>query len=171
MKKKYAIIILIISAVFLFGTVGILVSMTQIDKKTENNTTYYSATVSKVQVTDTGRGSYIEIQIEEYKSNLQISTNVSKNMNIDDIRDLQSGQKIFFRIENVKNNQMYQVEFVNIVSLKTEDKDIFTLDDYNNYIRKSAYPARTAGLIIALLLLLAVVLSILSIKRKGTKPK
>jgi len=171
MKKMYTKIILIISIVFLFGTVGIMVSMMQIDKQTESNTTEYSATVSKVQVTDTGKSSYIEIQIEEYKSHLQISTNVSKNINIDDISNFHSGQRIFFRIKNIENNQMNNVEFVNIVSLKTEDKDIFTMDDYNHYIRKSAYPARIASIIISLLLMSVAVLSIISIKRKVTKPK
>lgn len=168
-KTKFTVIILIFSILFLIGTVGIIGFMMQIDKQTENTTTCYSATVSNVQVTNTEKHLYVEIQLNEYNSNLQISTNISKNINIEDINGLKKGQKIFFRIENIKVDQINHVEFVDIVSLKTENKDIFTLDDYNKYMKQSAYPAKIAGIIVSLAFLSIAVCCVFSLKKKVGK--
>jgi hypothetical protein len=150
MSKKLTVTILIFSMLFFLGTVGIMISMTPIDKQTEDTTTDYSATVSNIQITDTGKSTYVAIQTKEYDSALQISTNISDKLNMDDVRRLQEDQKIFFRIENTKAGQMNTAQAVHIVSLQTEQTDIFTLDDYNAYMKQAAYPARIASMIAAL---------------------
>lgn len=150
MSKKLTVIIMILSMLFFLGTVGIMISMTQIDQQTEDTTTDYSATVSNIQITDTGKSTYVAIQTKEYDSTLQISTNISDKLNMDDVRSLQEGQTIFFRVENTKAGQMNTVQTLNIVSLKTEQTDIFTLDDYNEDMKQAAYPARIASMIVAL---------------------
>lgn len=149
--KKNINIILLFSAFVLLGTIGIIFSMIHIDDQTDNTTTYYSATVFKVEITNIKEDTFAEIYTKEYESNLRLSTNICENININDVRNLKNGQKIFFRIENLKSEQMNKVEFINIVSLKTEEKDIFTLDDYNNYISAAAYPTRIASIVVALL--------------------
>lgn len=139
--------------------------MSEIDKLNENNTTLFTATVNRVDVIDSGDGIFAKIYVNEYDTCLQISTNICKYIEIDDICKLKNGQTIFFRIENIKVEQMNIVEFINVVSLKTNTKDIFSLDEYNKYIYNSAQPTRIASIIIALLFLFTSLFCFLKIKR------
>lgn len=152
-KSKVKIVIMIVSMFLFAATVGLIISMSKIDKQTENTTTFYTATVSDIDITDTGEKIFAEIHTKEYSTSLQISTNISKNIKMDDIRDLKNGQTIFFRIENIKVEQMNKAEFINITSLRTDAKDIFSLEEYNKYIHDSAYPTRIASIVMALLFL------------------
>lgn len=166
-KIKKTVITLVFSIIFFIGTIGILIWMIPVDKQTENITVFYSGTVSKIQVTHTGEDTYVQISTAEYDTSLYLLPIICKNINVDDVSCLQKGQKIFFRIENFKAYQMNEeVEFINIVSLSTEEKDIFTLDDYNNYIRKSANSARIAAIAVVVLLLLVTVFCAFSIRHK-----
>ena len=51
---KIKIVIMIVSLLFFVATIGLIVSMSKIDKQTEDTTTFYTATVIDVEVTDTG---------------------------------------------------------------------------------------------------------------------
>ena len=165
-KLNIKIVILVISILFFIGAIGLMVFMSQIDKQTEDTTTHYTATVTETWINSIGNSIYAEIHTKEYTNALQISTNISKNINMNDVKDLKSGQKIFFRIENIKSDQMNQVDFINIVSLKTETKDIFSLEDYNRYICNAVYPARIASVALVLLFLFISLFFFFSIKRK-----
>lgn len=164
-KSKVKIVIMIVSMFLFAATVGLIISMSKIDKQTENTTTFYTATVSDIDITDTGEKIFAEIHTKEYNTSLQISTNISKNIKMDDIRDLKNGQTIFFRIENIKVEQVNKAEFINITSLRTDTKDIFSLEEYNKYIHDSAYPTRIASIVMALLFLFISLFCYLSIKR------
>lgn len=152
-KSKIISIIMIVSMLFFIATIGLTISMSKIDKQTENTTKFYTATVNSVDIVDTGGSVFAEIHTKEYDNSWHISTNISKNIKMDDVRNLRNGQTIYFRIENKKVEQINEVEFINITSLKTDTKNIFSLEDYNEYIRNSAYPAKTASIIVALLFL------------------
>ncbi len=165
-KLNIKIVILVISILFFIGMIGLMIFMSQIDKQTEDTTTYYAATVTEIWINRIENSIYAEIHTKEYDSALQISTNITKNINMNDVKDLKNGQKIFFRIENIKSDQMNKVDFINIVSLKTETKDIFSLEDYNRYISNSAYPARIASVAVVLLFLFISLFCFFSIKRK-----
>ena len=67
----------------------------------------------------------------------------------------------------MKRSQLNSVDFVDIVSLKTETNDIFTLEDYNHFMRVSARPARIADITVALLLLVVSILCFVFIKRNS----
>ncbi|MBE6727771.1 MAG: hypothetical protein E7562_03885 [Ruminococcaceae bacterium] len=155
MNKSKINIFLIFVFLFLFvATIGIIISMNNIDKQTKETTTLYTATVSRIEITDTEKNISAEIHTEEYDTSLLISTNICKKIKLDDISNLKSGQTISFRVENIKANQMNKVEFINLISLKTDTKDIFSLEEYNKYIHDSAYPARIASIAMASLFLL-----------------
>lgn len=149
------------------ATVGLIISMSKIDKQTDATTTLYTATVTGVDITDMGDKASAEIHTREYRTSLYISTNIAKSIKMEDIRSLKDGQTISFRIENIKVRQMNEVEFVNIVSLRTDTKEILSLDDYNKFIYNSAYPARVASVVMALLFLTASLFCWLKIKRKA----
>lgn len=169
-KAKINIVIMIISLLFFIGTVGLIISMHQIDKQTEDTTTLYTATVSGVDITDTGENIFAKIHIKEYNTSLHIDTTISKNISMDDVRNLENGQTIFFRIENIKVQQMDKVDFLNITSLKTDKNNIFTLEEYNAFISDSAYPARIAGIITAILFFSISVFCYLKINKTGDGP-
>ena len=116
-----------------------------------------------------GENIFAEIHTKEYNTSLHISTNISKNIRMDDVKNLSNGQTIFFGIENIKVQQMNKVEFVNITSLKTDTKDILSLEEYNRCIYNSAYPARIASIIMASLLFFISLFCYLKIKRKIDK--
>ena len=128
-KLKIETVITIVSLLFFVATIGLIISMSKIDKQTENTTTFYTATVTGVDVTNTGENIFAEIHTKEYKTSLHISSNISKNIRMDDVRNLRNGETIFFGIENTKAQQMNKVEFVNITSLKTDTKDILSLEE------------------------------------------
>lgn len=166
-KSKIKIVIMSVSLLFFVATIGLIISMSKIDKQTENTTTFYTATVIGVDVTNTGENIFAEIHTKEYNTSLHISANISKNIRMDDVRNLRNGQTIFFGIENIKVRQMNKVEFVNITSLKTETKDILSLEEYNKCIHNSVYPARIASIVMALLFLSISLFCYLKIKRNN----
>lgn len=165
-RSNIKFIILIISIVFFIGTIGLITFMYQIDKQTEDTTTYYSATITTTRIINTGENVSAEIYTKEYSTSLYITTTISKNIDMNDIRELKKGQKIFFRIENIKSAQMNKVDFIDIVSLNTDAKDIFSLDEYNRYMNSFAYPTRIAGVVLALLFMAISLFCIFLIRRK-----
>ena len=150
---------------FFLGLIGVLITMNSIDKKTEKNTTEFVATITKVDVTNTGKDVYIEIGTKEYESLLYISTSISERIDMDKINNLQKGQTIFFRIEDNMIEQFGKVYFCNIVSLKTSETEIISLNSYNTYFHDAAFPARVAGIIFAGVFLAVFVYCIFKIKR------
>lgn len=152
-NSKIINIIMTISLILFVAMIGLIVSMNKMDKLTEETTSSYTATVIGVDVVDTGVDVFAEIQTKENSTSLYISANICKKIDIDEIRNLRNGQTIFFRIENIKKQQMNTVEFINITSLKTDTKEIFSLEEYNKCMHSSVYPARIAGIIIASLFL------------------
>jgi len=157
MNKSKTKIIMIVSTLVFVVTLGLVVSLHGIDKQTEDTTTLYTATVSGVAVVETEKTMHIEICTKEYNTFLLVSTNISPNINLEDIKELKNGQTISFRIENRKVGQMDKVNFINIVSLKTDTKSIFSLEDYNEFVYDFAYPVRLAGISIVVLSLVTLV--------------
>ena len=152
-------------------TIGLIISMSKIDKLNEDNTTLFTATVKSVDVIDTGDEIFAKIYVNEYDTCLQISTNICKYIEIDDICKLKNGQTIFFRIENIKVKQVNKVDFLNIVSLKTNIQNIYSLGEYNNYICESAYPTRIISTTMALVFLFVSVLYFVKAKKIYKAPQ
>lgn len=152
-KAKRNIFFMILFFFLFLVMIGLLIVSSAIDKQTDGTTTLYTATVSSVDVTDTGNAVSADIYIREYDTSLYLTTSVCENIKMDDLRDLNEGEMIFFRIENIKVEQMNEVEFLDIVSLKTDKKEIFTLEQYNQYMRDTACPTRIAGFLFAFVFL------------------
>lgn len=137
------------SFVFFIGLIGLLLITRNIDQQTEKTTTLYTATVTGVEVTKIGNDISAEISVKEYSNNLLISESICKKINIDDVQHLETGQIIYFRIENFMVQHLNNAAFVNIASLKTDAKDIFSLADYNQYVHASSYPGRISTIVAA----------------------
>lgn len=164
-KTKTKQVIIIASVFFLLVTIGLIISMSKIDKQTAETSTFYTATVSNVDITDTGKNISAIIQTKEYKTDLHISVNICKAINMDDVRALKDSQQISFTIENIRATQMDSVEFLPITSLKTATKEIFSLEDYNGYTQTAAYAPRNTAIIFASGCLLVAVYSFIKIRK------
>lgn len=158
--------LLLLSIVLFLGIMSVLIFMAPIDQLTEGNTIELEASITSVEITDTGKNIYVKIYTEEYSDPLYISTAVSKNIDINSVNELQTGQTIIFRIESNMLEQLQGTAFGNIVSLKISDQEVFSLTQYNRYMRAAALPARVTGVVFALILLLIIVCCVLQLKRK-----
>lgn len=167
-KNKTKIIVMFVSTILFIATIGLIISINKIDKQTENTTTSYIATVIDVDITDTGNGVFAEIYTNEYNTTLYISTNICKNIRMDDVKNLEKGETIFFRIENMKVKQMGNVRFVNIISLKTETENIFTLNQYNKSTSNSVFHTRIAGVAMSLFFFFIALFNYLSVRKNKT---
>lgn len=167
MNKSSKICATILIIIFVLAPVGILISIRDVDQQTEETTTLYSGTISYVDIRQTGERMFVEIYTKEHHTSLLIHSNVSENINMSEVCDLKSGQTIYFRIENIKVKQFGNVDFIDIISLNTDAKSYFSLDEYNKFIHNSVNSARIACVIISLLSL--VVLYCLNRRFKGQK--
>jgi len=133
-------------------------------KQSEETNTAFSATV-KFVVNETEESIYPQIHINEAETYFMIRSSVSKQIDLDKVRNLQPGQKIYFTIENYKAEQLDKVRFVDITSLRTDTQVIYSLDDYNSYFNK-AHSNRTTIYILITLNFAVIVLTFLSMKKQ-----
>lgn len=150
-RSKKTIVVFVVSIFLFVGLVGLIIVINGIDKQTADTTTCYTATVDRVEIAGTGKQEHAEIFVKEYETSLLVTTNISKNINMRALTELEEGQAVFFRIENAKISQMNEAPFIDIVSLETEAKPIFTLADYNAYMKMAVRPARIAAVVVAVL--------------------
>ena len=143
-KNTNKIAVIIFSLILVVST-RLLISMG------EDNTVLFTATVKSTVIMDTGENISVEINTEEFKAGLYLQQSICNEMGVENIEALKIGEKISFRVEKAKAEQLDKAEFVNIAALKTEMKVILSLEDYNDYMRDAAYPARMAGGAIAML--------------------
>lgn len=71
---------------------------------------------------------------------------------------------MFFRIKTSKCSLLNKVEFIDIVALKTNDADIFSLAQYNQFFNQAAFPAKIAGAAVAVLFLILQIRMLLRLK-------
>lgn len=159
-------IVLAVSTLLFLGSIGLHISIDFADNHTKENTTRFSATVDSIQVTNTRNKVYAEIHTKEFCTTLQISTNITKHISVDDVQRLLPGQSVFFSVQNTKVDHINEVEFIEIVSLETEAKTIFSLQDYNQIIAKAVYPAKVATVVLASVFLLLSLFSFISVTKK-----
>ena len=166
MRKLNIKFIGVVTGLLSFVMFGLIISMNGVDKQTEETTAFYTAVVTAVEMTDTGKNLSASIYTEEYSSCLYISTNICKYLPLGDMQNLRKGQNISFGIETTKKHLINQADFIDITALKIETTDIFTLKDYNEWMHREATPTRIVTAIAAVLLFSASVACFVKAKRK-----
>lgn len=156
MKKSKKRVPVILCFVFFLGMIGLLVSMYSADKQTDKTVTVYSTTVSDVGIIDHEKSFSVYIFSKEFPP-LYIAITPDQTACLEDVRALQPGQTIVFSVENYRNEKVNQALFVPIVSLKTEQKDILTLENYNEMTHRTFIPMRISGVVAATVFLLLAV--------------
>lgn len=140
-------------AVFTVGFFVLFLIVDSLNKLNENNTTEFSAVVKSVQCIDTTEDIYYLISVKEYNSDLLVDSIAAESIDSELIGKLREGDAIFFRIKNMylKNTDDEPALFVPIVSLKTNDYEIFSLSDYNTNITGPAKQAKFVAIVVCML--------------------
>lgn len=157
-KNRGMKLLLILCLILFFGMIGLLLIINGIDKQNEENTIELTAVVESTQVTNPNNHVHAEILLEGNKK-LLIQNSIGEKINVDYIKNLQNGEIVFFRIEK-QMEEHYEAGMVNIVSLRTERDEIFSLNDYNTFIHETAFQARIACIIAAIIFLILALLLI-----------
>lgn len=164
MKTKVFLIVLLF--VISLGMMGNIFLIKNVNKQTEETTKEIKATIECINKSFQGDDICFEISVKEFDTKLYISPDVCTKINIDDIYSLQEKQEIFFRIENIWWEEFEESSFVEIVSLKTSEKNIFSLKDYNESISKDTNVAQIMGLIVAVIFFLIAICNLIRYKKR-----
>ena len=151
-ERKNTLFALFLSLLVFIGAVFLLILVNNFEKLSEHNTTEYTATVTNIEMKGSGTGEYGKIYTEEY-GELYIYY-IRNIVDMDDFNNLQAGQTVFFRIENIWLEKM---DFIKIVSLKTAEKEMFSLSSYAEYMEHQYFRASIPGIIIIPICLLAAI--------------
>ena len=123
-KNTNKIAVIIFSLILVVST-GLLISMGGIDRQSEDNTVLFTATVKSTVIMDTGENISVEINTEEFKAGLYLQQSICNEMGVEDIEALKIGEKISFRVEKAKAEQLDKAEFVNIAAAENGDEGDF----------------------------------------------
>jgi uncharacterized membrane protein YeiB len=162
-RKKLTVVSLVFSLIFFIGAVTGLIVASTTEKISEKNTTEFTATVTSIKTEGSGTGQFGKIYTEEYGDKLNIFY-IKKIVDVDDFSDIQAGQTVFFRIENVWLEQFEEMDFVTIVSLKTAEKEILSLSSYAEYMEHQYFRIRITCIIFIPILLLSSIYCVLLLK-------
>ena len=146
LTKKYLIPAIIFFILFA-AMVGINDEISALDKQTLHTTYEFTATVTDVEVRQ-GAELYVTIHTEEFGDALTFYSSATKHLNLEEITALKKGQVITFRIENRWLQRFAEAGLGLIVELKTEEKEILSLTEHNQYQHESVMPPRIACLVI-----------------------
>ena len=162
-KRKLTPYILAFFLLLFFGMIGLYIMISAVDQQSEANTVEYTDTVAAVDVTQTENDVHLEI-VTESNRRLIVQTSVANHLDRNEIQALQPGEQIFYRIEKIVQQTFEEAGMANIVALRTEDQEFFSLDDYNQYIRGPLGQAKIACLVVAAVFFLVCLYCVLRIK-------
>ena len=164
MKQKKIITVIGIISLLIFG--GIIANIFIMNTKqnlSETNTTEFLGTVKNVATTGTGGDEYGVLCTMEYEAKLYIY-HINDFIDTSEFINLQQGQLIYFRIENAWLDTFDEINFVNIVSLRTNEKDLISLNNYIKFMDKQQRNAIVISIVTAILFLLIFIYCMLCLK-------
>lgn len=158
-NKKAIVAIIIFSFLFvLMLFIGFIVP-TFFEGSTESNTIELNATINYIELIENEKENSYNIYTEEYHTSLVFSTKIMVDQNYIDY--LQKGQIIIFRFEQVWAEQFNDMQFIYIVTLRTQDKEIITLDSYNKQFEINKANIKITAIVFSIILLLIIIQYIL----------
>ena len=158
-KKIFFIMLSVIFFLLFVGMTMNVIVIFQEEPLSKSDVTEFSATIKDVTVLkDCG-----VIEIEEHKKLYVLY--IDEVANLTTFLALQPGQKIYFGVENIWKPQIKEMEFIFIPSLRTDEEEIFTLDDYNESMFKRNTLARIMGIIGSVIFFLLFLRSVFSCKK------
>ena len=148
-RKRMIVFALVLSLIFFFGTIGNVITMHNASKLTEMNTTEFTATVRSVEIDGEGTREYCIIHSYEYGDKL-ITYSIREISDISDFTKLESGETVFFRIENIWLSNFEDMIVFPIISIRTEEDEIVSLSSYNEYKVNSLFATMITAMVVGL---------------------
>ncbi|MBP3560408.1 MAG: hypothetical protein J6K49_07065 [Clostridia bacterium] len=130
-KRNRYVIGLMFSFVCFFSMCSVLSHVLAYGTVTLNNTTEFTATVINVVTKGSGDDESIVIITEEYGDKLRVFR-YDKFAETQEFLNIKKGEVISFRIENSWVEKLDYVSFVNIVQLRTETREVFSVINYGD---------------------------------------
>lgn len=121
---------------------------------TEDNTVLYVATVRSIERKTIGdNGTEIMIHTEEFPNAFRVMGRLCSALGTDKMFNIEKGDKISFRIEATESSLLSEeTAFVNIVSLRTNDAELISLNEYNSIMHETLMPTKTANIVLIVIL-------------------
>lgn len=162
--KKLTIFLLVLFVILFFGMLGNIVAVGNTTREfSEATTTEFAATVVSVRV----HGEHVVIYSEEFGGRL--STHQIRNLSdISDFTDLKNGQTVFFRIENIWLEQLEEMLFFPIISIRTEEAEIVSLSSFTEQWADSRTTLRNTAIVFSLIFLSLAVFFAIRLKRSAS---
>ena len=143
MKK---IVIGAIVIFFLISTIMNLINLNNDELLSDSNTTEFSATVTRIEILESSYEKTFVIHTKEYgdKIRIHLKTEFTES---DDINNIGIGETIHFRVKNIWVENLDSLSFFEIVSLKSEKKEIISVDEQNEKILSQRQQATITSVI------------------------
>lgn len=120
------------------------------------------ATVEYIHI-PSGNNRIVTVYTEELNCPLLVFCDpLSPSSDADKYSSITKGTKIYFRSENINVSDIDDVSYLNITSLRTDEKVILSLDDYNEH---SEHMMNSTRCVVLFFTLTVVVISIVLIKK------
>ena len=162
MSKKIQSLLIIVCVLFAFGFVGIFFIIKN-DVKTPDNTELITGTVSNIVV----KQDTINVTVDEYSTEFIIPKDLISDKNIirEDSKIIIAADKDLF-ID--KNDKML---VANAYSINVDDEDVYSLNDYNNYVKPSNFRSMIFAITSALILVFIIFRMVIKLKLNVNKTR
>jgi predicted permease len=162
-SKKVTVALIIFIILFLMTVfIGFIVPLF-FEKLTESNTIELTATVDNIEIIKIQNKYHYIINTSEYGKKLMVR-NSKEIINIENFNNIKEGQIIIFRIEKQWAEKINEIEFVYIVTLKTEDEEVITFNSINAQHESDILKIRIAAVIFGAIFLSVSIHCILSLE-------
>ena len=162
MSKKIQSLLIIVCVLFAFGFVGIFFIIKN-DDKTPDNTELITGTVSNIVV----KQDTINVTVNEYSTEFIIPKDL-----IDDINIIKEDGKIIIAVDKeLFTDENDKVLVANAYSINVDDTDVYSLNDYNNYVKPSNFRSMIFAISSALILVFIIFRIVIKLKLKVNKNK
>lgn len=143
MKKT---IMIAIAIIFSISMIINLINLNNDELLSDSNTMELSATVTRVEILESSYEKTFVIHTKEYgdKIRLHLKSDFAES---DDIANIGKGETIYFRVKNIWAEKLDSLSFFEIVSLKSEKKEIISVDEQNEEILSQRQQATITSVI------------------------
>lgn len=155
---------LIISLIFLVAMISVAINMNVQTHLSEKNTCELIATVEYISV-PTSQNQIATIYTEDFNCPLYIYGDIFSNLDSDKYNSLSKGSTIYFRVNKSLVQNINNIAFCYIVSLRTDENVIFSIDNYNEWQGQSVRNANITAIVFVLILISLCIYFIYQIKR------
>lgn len=151
MKKKIVLyIIFSISTVCFLGMIMVVFFSGYINKLNIKHTTEFMATIEKIEINQSKNYTSVAIYTNEYTM-LSIDSTTCNCIDISLLKEINEGEKIYFRVINLYKDDLDTGPVVPIHALRTMENEVFSFDDCITPLKEKLLIARIVGTFVSVI--------------------